>query len=66
MLSNAQAETAVAISKMVGEDTSNAFSKVLVRELGGSVSTAQKAAIDAYTKATRSRIECCSIQQGCC
>lgn len=54
MLSNAQAEYATAINKMVGDGVLEEYQKNIIRTMGGSVDAAQKAVIGAYAKATRS------------
>ena len=53
MLSNAQAEYATAINKMLGDGVLDEYSKAIIRSMGGSVDAAQKYAIGAYAKATR-------------
>ena len=53
MLSNTQAEYAVAINKMLGDGVWDEYSKAIIRSMGGSVDAAQKYAIGAYAKATR-------------
>lgn len=53
MLSNAQAEYAVAINKMLGEGAWDEYSKAIIKSMGGSVDASQKAAMGAYAKATR-------------
>lgn len=53
MLSNAQAEYATALNKMLGDGVLEEYQKNIIKTMGGSVDAAQKAAVGAYAKATR-------------
>ena len=53
ILSNTQAESLVAVSKVLGEQTASEFQNKVVRSLGGSIAASMNVAQDAYTRASR-------------
>ena len=53
ILSNTQAESLVAVSKVLGEQTASEFQNKVVTSLGGSIAASMNVAQDAYTRASR-------------
>ena len=53
ILSNTQAESLVAVSKVLGEQTASEFQNKVVTNLGGSIAASMNVAQDAYTRASR-------------
>ena len=53
MLSNTQAESLAAVSKVLGEQIASEFQNKVVTSLGGSIAASMNVAQDAYTRASR-------------
>ena len=53
MLSNTQAESLAAVSKVLGEQIASEFQNKVVTNLGGSIAASMNVAQDAYTRASR-------------
>ena len=53
MLSNTQAESLAAVSKVLGEQLASEFQNKVVTSLGGSIAASMNVAQDAYTRASR-------------
>lgn len=53
MLSNMQAESLAAVSKVLGEQIASEFQNKVVTSLGGSIAASMNVAQDAYTRASR-------------